>query len=172
MSSVLRRAATNLRGDQSGFTLVELLIGSMLALLIAFAALNFSEIATRSETSTGERTEALGQARVALERRTRELRQGIEVVPGTQYVDFRVARGDELRQVRYDCSQQAECLRYEAPVGDPLPSSGTPVIENVEQASFVTSGDGYLAVELWVRLPGRSHPIALDDGVFMRNAGV
>lgn len=160
---------------EAGFTLIELMVGLALAMIIFFAAVNFIDVGTRSQAETGERVHALGQQRVGLERMTRELRQAQDVVTSTGAVDFILPEPGATAdlQVRYDCTVENQCRRFEAPVGQTFPASYDPLVTDVESAAFdlqtIASAGDYVAIDLRVSLPDRDLPIALTDGVHLRN---
>ncbi len=173
----LRHRMAGLRSDQSGFSLIELLVASSMALVVAFAAMNFSEVAARGEDRTADRAEALGAARVGLERMTRELRQATSVkvdaaTPAVIDLQVHSIQAGATVNVRYDCSQAAECRRYQYPIGGTLPTAYQVVIANVRAATFTvqtyTDSDDYVGVELAVAVPGHA-PVSLTDGVHLPN---
>jgi type II secretory pathway pseudopilin PulG len=63
-------------GDERGFTLVETLVGLLLAVLIAGGAMAMVSFATTTQPKTTKRAVQLQQGRTMIEQVTRELRQG------------------------------------------------------------------------------------------------
>jgi Tfp pilus assembly protein PilW len=170
----LRRLGERLRSEQ-GFSLTELLVATSMMLVVLFAAMGFAEIAPRSASGAIDRSGALATQRTGLERMTRELRQALTLnatTPGV--VEFQLYRPGTgaVRQVRYDCSQAGECRRSEGPAGGPLANTDT-LVTGVQSASFtsqtLSASQDYLTISLWVNVPNRAHPIALEDGVHLRN---
>lgn len=204
--------------EEAGFGLIELMVAIAGTLIVFFVASSFWEVASDNQADTGNRVEALGQQRVGLEQMTRELRGARWIDDSTTpgRVDFQAyapVEGVEAGQVQYawrhiayDCSQDAQCRRYEGPVGEPLDAGYDPLVCvpstspdptpgelsslhdpaecEVENASFTLMRDdnrqpcpdldppedcNYLEIELWVALPERDYPIALSDGVHVRN---
>jgi prepilin-type N-terminal cleavage/methylation domain-containing protein len=78
----MRRDAQHL-GDESGFTLPELLIGVAIALVIAAAGMMVVTIAVKSQPRISDRAAQIQQGRTMLERLSRELRQGDDVTDAT-----------------------------------------------------------------------------------------
>ncbi len=175
---------TRLHSSQSGFTLVELLVAMPLALLLMFAALDFSDLTVRNQQATTNRAQAITQAQVGLERMTREIRDAADfrlltsqVVEVDTYV--RPPAGSpsgysqNLKLVRYDCTR-SQCRRYEGPPGGPLSSASTVLFTDVANAdvfnpapSFVNPN--YIAVKVQISILRQRNPITLTDGVVLPN---
>ncbi|HEX8690468.1 MAG TPA: prepilin-type N-terminal cleavage/methylation domain-containing protein, partial [Solirubrobacterales bacterium] len=73
-----RRAVAGLRREESGFTLIELLVATAVGLVVVGGALTVFMGGIRSEPRTASQVTAIQQARVTVDRITRELRQGWE----------------------------------------------------------------------------------------------
>ena len=69
--------------DEGGFTLPEVLVGLMLTILVAGAAMTVVEFATRTQPRVSERAAQLQEGRTMLEQVTREVRQGEAVTGAT-----------------------------------------------------------------------------------------
>ena len=176
--------------DERGLTLVELLVVIMLSLVILFAATNVLIASVTGEKRARDRAGQIQDARVMVERVSRELRKGygVEVAeparltlltyvlrascggsPATESIACRVA---------YECEAGA-CTRAETDPGGPG-TGGTPV-ETVRGLSSdsVFSYDpsatdpNYVSVrlELPAELEGED-AITLEDGVALRNVGL
>jgi prepilin-type N-terminal cleavage/methylation domain-containing protein len=163
--------------DQSGFTLVELLVAMPIALIVVFAVLLVLDTAVPSELRTRERAQALRDQEVGLERMTRELREATSFTFLTsQKVEFdlHIRSAGGLRKIQYDCSSGDHCLRLEGPVGGPLSATGTRIVDALvnpdvfePEPDFVNPR--YVGVVARVRLSDGRRPITLRDGVDLRN---
>ena len=168
-----------LRDDQSGFTLVELLVAMPIALLVVFAALLVLDTAVPYELRTREHAQALRDQEVGLERMTRELRQATSFTFLTsQKVEFdvhiRSAAPPGLQSIRYDCSSGDHCLRLEGSVGGTVSPPGTVIVDalvnpDVFQPEPDFVNPRYLGVVARVRISEDRRPITLRDGVDLRN---
>lgn len=78
---VTKRMRQNLRGDE-GFTLVELMTVSALFLIVVAAGWMVLYSIEKSSDSVSARQIATDESRTAIERTSRELRQGVEIVEG------------------------------------------------------------------------------------------
>ena len=78
MTSLRRAFARSLRSEE-GFTLAELLTATMIMMIAFGAALIVLNMALRSQPRISDRANAIQDARVWVERLTRELRQGATV---------------------------------------------------------------------------------------------
>lgn len=186
-------AIRRLRGEQSGFTFVELLIALAIGLmLIAVAATVFTAVG-RSQPGQLARGHAIEQARTSMERLTREIRQGSTVYPSTAsslslltYVHSQSCGGPWANtaiqcKVTYTCTS-GTCTRAEAP---PPPATGsgpaTPVVTGLSGSSVFsytptcdvssTPGNpGYVCVTLIFPGSGGDDAITLQDGAMPVNA--
>ena len=181
-----------LRREESGFTLVELLVAAGLMLVVVGAVLalldSSSEVAARDQ----ERTHAIREAQVGVHDMTKELRQAFSIVSSSPYsIEVHVLRGGVDRDVTYDCNGTSssgpplgQCVRYEdtgsgpgaaSTVVDRLvnkPGSGRPPV-----FTYSTNGAGhttYATVHVEVpakgeRAHGHPYGVVFDDGFFMRN---
>jgi type II secretory pathway pseudopilin PulG len=167
-----------LRDEQSGFTLVELLVAMPIALLVISMAMLAVATAVRGEQSAREHSEALRTQQVGLERMTRELREATSFnFLTSQQVEFtawlRSAGG--LRRIGYDCTSGTSCARSEGPVSGAFTSTRT-IIEGLQnpdvfapQPDFVNPR--YVAIVAQVRIAANRRVITLRDGVELRNLG-
>lgn len=174
-----------LRAEESGFSLVELLVAMPLALLLMFAALSASDTAGRSQGASTDRAQAITQAHVGLERMSREIRQAAsfnlltsQIVEVETYV--RNPNGTQtggyaggLRLVRYDCTQ-SQCRRYEGPRGGPLGATATTLFTDVHNADVFAPtpnfiDPNYIGIKVEIAVRGQTQPITVTDGVDLRN---
>ena len=170
-----------------GFTLIELLLAASITLIVIGGGITVLVSSLRSEPRIAERTADIQGARVAMERLTREIRQGAIVTAATSS-QFTVvtnvnsatcggAQSDEVRPclVTYSCSQSA-CTRREANPDGTAPGPVVTVVEGVSTASvfsFSPSASAPTHVGIKLEFPGAAgdDSITLTDGATMRNAG-
>src|SRR5687768_16618815 len=101
----MHRFVNKVGSDQSGATLIELLVG--MAMMIAIVSAAFLTFSTTERDAPREhaRSNAVREAQAGVDRMTRELRQAYAVnASGYDFVDFNVARPQGNRRVIYDCS--------------------------------------------------------------------
>jgi type II secretory pathway pseudopilin PulG len=182
---VLRRLGVG----QDGLTLVELLIASTMAVVIVGAAGSMLISALRDQPNLSGRAQNIASARWALERLTREIRQGVAVDRATAnevslrtYVR-RTACGSSGTlepskpaiecEVTYACSSNA-CTRTESSPGS---FEGTAVkvfdgIDSSEVFSYTPSVEEptYVGISLRLPNPAGSGSLAISDGANLRNA--
>jgi prepilin-type N-terminal cleavage/methylation domain-containing protein len=143
---MLRRSLRRIRHEQSGFTLIEQLVATVVFLLVMSAVLGLLEASNRVAPRDQERANAITEAQIGLHRMVRELR-GAERVdslePGSITVRARLARDDpnttgtvethSLWAVRYTCNQETpgKCVRWETIWGGSFPSTGETVIDRI-----------------------------------------
>ena len=162
--------------DQSGFTLVELLVAMPIALIVLSMAMLSIAFAVRSERSAREHSEALRAQQVGLERMTRELREATSFTfLDSQRVEFtawsRPANG--LRRIGYDCTSGTSCIREEGPIGGALGGARVIVDALVNPDVFQPQPDfvnpRYVGIVAKVRIAQDRRQIILRDGVELRN---
>lgn len=179
-------------GSESGLTLVELLVASAMsvALLGAIGSMVLSSLRTQPDLS--KKAQNISSARVALERMTRELRNGIAVEPGRALpneVSFRTflrrttcgstsappssAAAIEC-QVTYACTTTS-CSREEtAPgaFGGGAPTTIVTGIDDSEVFSYSPSADEPTFVGITLHIPNPDGPadLTISDGASLRNA--
>jgi prepilin-type N-terminal cleavage/methylation domain-containing protein len=172
-----RRALAALRREERGFTLIELLIATSLGLVVIGAALAMFIGGVRSEPRTAAKVAAIQEARVVLDRMTRELRQGIEVSSTASqleiltYVKAATCNGAPAStsipcEVTYTCAGDA-CTRMVAnPGGSPGPA--TQVVDGLVNTNVFEADSSYVGIE-FVLMSGDDDPVTLEDGVALRN---
>jgi prepilin-type N-terminal cleavage/methylation domain-containing protein len=185
MAAVRRRAAA-LRREERGFTLIELLIATSLGLVVIGAALTMFVGAIHSQPRDTSKVAAMQEARIAVDRITRELRQGLEVVttpaPTTSrleivtYVKAATCGGATAStsipcRVIYACSGTT-CTRTVAQPSGSAPGPAVRVASglaspNVFNYSPSTVDPSYVGVSLSIN--GSGQPFTLGDGVTLRN---
>ncbi len=168
---MLRALLRRIAGDESGVSLIELLIACLLAVVVSFGAYQFMDTAGRSQASTSARSESLQQVQHGLERMTRDLRQAATVsVPTSQEVVMSTylkpaAATSALQTVRYLCA--AVCTRQ---VNDGAAATVVRGVRNVDV--FDPEPDvepRYVGIRLRVGVAGADRPLTLVDGVEIRN---
>ena len=189
MIEPMRRRSTRLaaqRGTgESGFTLVELLVGMSIMLVISFAALGLLEVAQRSEPEVRETNARIQEAQVGMERIVRELRQTSGVVsasPTSLTVNTYLSgsncaggsgTGARSCRVVYSCSS-GECTRTASEVSGASPGPAVPFASDVISNSIfaytpdATSPTG-VTVTMQLRDDGGEDQITLSDGATFRN---
>lgn len=179
------------RGD-AGFTLVELLIGTMMTLIVFSAGLTLLDISGRSEPEIASRNAKIRDAQVQVERVVRELRQTSTVVASSPtsltintYVPRTSCTGGTLGTARscrvtYSCSS-GSCTRTISAPGTSTPASSVTFIRGLASNNVFTcspdptcaSPAALSAVTFTVVLPSEpgsnEDAITLSDGAAFRN---
>jgi prepilin-type N-terminal cleavage/methylation domain-containing protein len=83
MSRVIARLRARLRDDQRGFTLVEMLVASFIFLILTTALFGSVIATSNGVTATREQNDLNEEARVMLNRMSRELREARRIVSAT-----------------------------------------------------------------------------------------
>jgi len=177
------RAAAALRREEPGFTLVELLIATSIGLVVVGAALAMFIGGVRSEPKTAAKIAAIQDARVTLDRITRELRQGLSIpsVSATQlevvtYVKAASCNGGPGStsipcMVTYDCEDDV-CTRTVAEPDGSAPGPTTQVVDGLVSPNVFDAepdlAPTYIGVD-FVLVSGDDDPVTLGDGVALRN---
>lgn len=184
MAHRVRRSAASLRRGESGLTLIELLVAATLGLVVVGAAMTVFIGVIRSEPRTTSKVTAIQQARVTLDRITRELRQGQETPVSTPtelaivtYVKAASCAGGAASssipcQVTYSCSASSCTRQVSEPDGSLAGPAiqvasgltGAPVFSYLPDAEEPT----YVGVSLALETGGA--PVTLADGVALRNS--
>lgn len=171
------------RRDRRGFTLVELLIAATTGLVVVGAAVTIFVSSIRSEPRTSSKVAAIQQGRTAMERITRELRQGVVVQTQTAaqlgivtYVGDATCGGDPEAPclVTYTCTTAGDCSRVVSETDGTSPGSSVQVVDGLSDDSvftYSTSGGelSYVGVRLSFATYGGAGPVVLRDGVALRN---
>jgi type II secretory pathway pseudopilin PulG len=172
-----------LRREERGMTLIELLIAASLGLVVIGGALAIFVGAVRSEPRAGSKVAAIQQARVTVDRITRELRQGLETPTASSsklaivtYVKAVTCGGAAAStsipcRVTYECSAGA-CTRVVAQPNGSAPGPSVQVASGLSSTNVFsylpTAADpSYVGVSLAFSAEGQ--PVILSDGVALRN---
>lgn len=177
-----------LRRSEEGFTLVELLVAVMIGMVVLGGAVTVMIGALHSGPRIESKVTAVQKGRVAVERITRELRQGIDVldVPTPDadqlslitYVKQSPCGGSAAAtaipcRVTYTCDAGACSRTVQAPSDT---STGTSVevvngLATTNVFSYVLDGTEptYVGVELTFTTQEGSSPVVVADGAALRN---
>lgn len=175
--------------EQSGFTIVELLLAAMIGLILIAVASTVFITAGRSQPGQVQRGTAIELARTTMERLTREVRQGSTVYPSTAsqlslltYVNRATCGGAHSSmaiqcKVTYACTA-GSCTRAEAPPPGASGSAGPAltVVSGLSSSNIFkytptcsatsTSGTpGYICVTLTFPGVNGDDAITVQDGV-------
>ena len=189
-----RSVAVRARLEESGWTLIEMLISTVILVIMLGAVLALLDVTNTVSPRDQERAHDLREAQVGLYQMTRELRQAYSLVSHSAYsVEAHVWENGADHDVTYDCTGTSaagpglgECVRFETTGGTQGPSSV--VIDRLLNRpgaglspvfAYTTNGAGrttYATAHVEVpakgaRTTGYSHRIVLDDGFYMRNLG-
>lgn len=181
-------AARTKLGEESGFTLVELLLVAVLGLVVLTAGYGLLQTTARGQVTQSEQAAQTQQARAMVERITREVRQGSGVVSATgsslalvTWVKSSSCGGTpgagssiECR-VTYQCSSGA-CTREETDPGVAASGGSTLVVDGLSPAPVFTytpsAGDPtYIEVKLEFQDSGEE-TVSIEGGVALRNSVV
>ena len=168
-----------------GFTLIELLLAASLSLIVLGVGVGLMTTGLQNQPKVAERAGEIQEARVAMERLTREIRQGDSVLSATSTqfslitnvnsatcggAPSNVAR---LCRVTYTCAGDA-CTRVEANSdgsGGAPPETVVSGISTSTVFSYTPSAAAptYVGVNLLFPSESGDDSITLTDGVTMRN---
>lgn len=189
MQKTRQRLRFRLR-DESGFTLPELLVGTVLALVVIGSAAALFASGIRAEPAARDRAAQVQAARTMAEQLSRELRQGsnaVSVDPSQLAILTYVPRtacgssttGPAKRcWVFYDCSVAGDCTRVECPstvfVPGPLCGPAVEVVRGLSSDQVFTispqiPGQTMVALELAFDAQRGDDAITIKDGVALRN---
>lgn len=160
--------------SNDGYTLVELLVAMTLMLLVLAASLSALVAIQRGGDRVTNRANEISQARVALERMTRELRQATvvrfttsQVVELDGWVHLNGSPTAVKRTVRLDCTA-GRCTRA---VG--AAAAQTTIANLVNTDVFAPTPSSlaptFLGVKVTIALGLGAKPVTLSDGVDLRN---
>ena len=199
MRELRHRTARGLRRNQSGFTLVEVLVVVSLLAIVLGAAFSMLDTGSKVARKDIERAHAIEEVENGVARMDRELRTATQVfspVAGSgNLIDFearvRPPGGGTrvLRRVAYQCSvvsptdpTHRACLRYEGPPGSTPGGAGQLVVDHVVNGTptapvFTTNGASpptYVSIQLrrsaaGALKDGYDYAIRVEHGVHLRN---
>lgn len=174
--------------SERGYTLIELLVAATIGMLVLGGGVMIFVSAVRSEPRTADKVGSIQEGRVAVERITRELRQGADVADATSdrlelvtYVKQASCAGGAATssipcRVTYSCSE-GTCTRT---VEEPDGGEAGPTVQVVEDLSSdavfeYSGGEAEGApefIEVSLSFASREGgPVVVADGVALRNLG-
>lgn len=185
MRAILDKAIARLRGE-GGYTLPEVLMATVLALLVMGVGVTVFTAAIRSQPGLTTRENAISQARTSMERLTRELRQGATVYTGTPsqlsfitFVNSATCGGtfsSTARQCRvtYSCTTMS-CTRVEANTDGSSPGAAKTIATglsnpNVFSYSPDSSRPTYIGATFVFAGRNGDDAITVSDGAAVRNS--
>ena len=171
--------------DSDGFTLIELLLAASISLVVLGVGVGLMTTGLKNQPKVAERAGEIQEARVAMERLTREIRQGDSVVSATSNQFSLItnvnsatcggATSDEARlcRVTYSCTGEV-CTRVEANPDGTGASGPETVVSGISTASVFTytpsaTAPTYVGVKLLFPSDDGDDSITLTDGVTMRS---
>ena len=192
-----RRLTERLRAEESGFSLIEVLMAVALLSVVLGATLSLSHTGSRVAERDLVRANAIEEVQTGIARMDRELRTATEVISPTSAtptnsVDFvaRVKAGTTrtLQRVRYSCDVPSPtipglqaCYRYQGPVGSSPGGGGTLVIDQLVNGTTALpvftaneSPPTYFGIHLrrsakGTLRDGYDYAITQDHGVYLRS---
>lgn len=180
-----------LAGREEGFTLIEMLVAMTMGVVVMGGVLILLIGAMRSQPRLEKQATNVQTARYALERMTREIRNGIVVTEGKYsassvsfetYVRHTTCGGSTMSsssvsatkcEVTYTCSGTS-CTRIEAAPGVTT-GTATTILTGISNASSVfnwspSTSPTYIGVTLKIPDPEGSGALTVSDGASLRNA--
>jgi type II secretory pathway pseudopilin PulG len=183
--------AGGLRRSEGGYTLIELLVAATMGMVVMGGAVMVFIGAVRSEPRTSSQVAAIQQGRVVAERITRELRQGLEVVPagasGLELVTYlpggscASSPGIEAEpcSVTYACGDGV-CTRTVAQPDGSSPGAAAQAVSGLASDEVFTYSPPieaavepdpeYVGVEFAFAMQ-EGGPVVVADGATLRNGG-
>jgi Tfp pilus assembly protein PilW len=185
MTARIRRAFKR-AACQRGFTIAELLIGAMMGLIIIGAATMVFTAGMQAQPGLSQRDNAISQARWAMERLTRELRQGSSVTsasanqlsfvtyvnsPSTCGTGFS-ATANQCR-VTYSCTTMG-CTRAIAKPDGSSPQTPVTFVTGLSNPNVFTyspssAAPSYIGATFVFAGQNGSDAITVSDGATLRN---
>ncbi|HEX3174332.1 MAG TPA: hypothetical protein VHQ43_08970 [Solirubrobacterales bacterium] len=173
--------------SEEGMTLIEMLVAATMSVVLVAAASSMLISAVRTQPKLSKRAQNISTARVALERMTREIRNGIAVYEASgSKVSFKTqvrttscgsgtasTAGQPAIQCRvtYSCTTTA-CTRTET--APEVTSGGTPVaiVSGLDSSKVFTYSPEdeptYIGVTLHIPNPEGSDDLVVSDGAGLR----
>ena len=184
------RRGLRLAASEEGFTLVEALVASAVALILFTATMALLESSTRIQARDTEWALTLQQDRAGLSRMVREIRGAtkVEEAKGST-IAFLAPIGGTSWKIKYECvvvqagTAYNECVRLAAEEGKSLPTSGprvaSAILNGSEVFSYAPSSTSPTVATVKLELPaqgtlkqaggGLKHTVVLEDAAFIRS---
>lgn len=123
----MRRSLLRLRDDDHGMTVVELSVASMLFVIVLFSVFSVLDSGTKAERGQQARHDSLLQARAAMTRMTRDVRQALSLSPSSTRTRLQIETyiNGAAQQVVYELNASDQIVRT---VGT---AAGTTLVERV-----------------------------------------
>lgn len=177
--------AGQLRRSERGYTLIEMLVAATMGMVVMGGAITIFIGAVRSEPRTSSKVTAITQGRVAVERITRELRQGVDVIPeGPNQLGLVTylpqgscltpgAGGAEPCRVSYVCTS-GTCMRTVSRPDGSSPGTPLQVVTDLSSNAVFTYASSELGSEPYVSVrlsfaASEGGPVVVADGASLRN---
>jgi type II secretory pathway pseudopilin PulG len=192
-----RKSVIPAPSSEAGFTVIELLMATVMGLLVLGAAVTVFTAGIQTQPRVDQRAEQITQARSMSERITRELRQGsnasasadgsqlmiLTYTPISTYCNAPSVPGSTVARCRvfYSCTTvgtTASCTRVECPpailavgtgCGPPETVVSGLTTNNVFTFSPRTPGQAYVGIQLQYPADNGDDAITIQDGVALRN---
>jgi type II secretory pathway pseudopilin PulG len=183
--------------SEDGYTLIELLIASSMAIVVLGVTVVLLGTSQRVQARDTERALVMQEGRAGLARMAREIRQASNIEEAgakASSIDFFATLGGTSLEIKFDCNvaqsgtTYTKCVRYAAEQGKALPGTGTTIATDLLNGSKVfeyfsgttattTKPD---VVTLKLELPsagtlkqinkgGYKSALVLENAAFMRN---
>jgi Tfp pilus assembly protein PilW len=191
MRRALGRRLAALRRQEAGMTLVELLVASAMGVVVMGGVAVLVITALKDQPEISKRAQAISDARVVMERLTREIRNGVAVDPEratsseVSFVTYirRTSCGGSSEpasstpaiqcQVTYRCTTTS-CSRIEAAPGV-FEGTETKIFTRIDDANVFTykpdaEAATYIGITLHLPNPSGEGDLTVSDGASLRNA--
>jgi Tfp pilus assembly protein PilW len=180
----VRSSSREILRETGGFTLVEMLVATVLSMIVIGGAVMAFTASIRSQPRIDSQANAIQQARTTMERLVRELRQGSSVSNASAsqlsivtYVDSTCsgAAASTATQCRvtYACSS-GTCTRRLAKPDGSSPTSAVRVVSGLSSSTVFSyspsaAAAAYVGVTLSFPAQDGNNAITLTDGAALRN---
>lgn len=176
-------------GDEAGMTLVEMIVAMTMGVVVMGGVLILLIGAMRSQPRLEKQTNGINTARYALERMTREIRNGIRIDKNTAssvsfeaFVRHTTCGGTTTLastaaaikcEITYTCSGTS-CTRIEA-APSVYTGTATTIAKGLTETSNVftfspSTSPTYIGITLKIPTPEGSGALTVSDGASLRNA--
>ena len=179
------KIAGALRRSERGYTLIEMLVAATMGMVVLGGAVTIFIGAVRSEPRASSKVTAITQGRVAVERITRELRQGVDVIAESPNQLGLVtylpqgscltpgAGGAEPCRVSYVCSG-GTCMRTVSQPDGSAPGAPLQVVTDLSSSEVFTYASSEPGSEPYVSVwlsfaTNEGGPVVVADGASLRN---